>query len=422
MTDVITTDQPVLDGGVRSVHFFNGRLLTGEDLTTEKLAQTVGRLRIGRVLGDGVASGLDVSVSTLSTNAAPVVRVAAGVAINRQGRVLELTTALDVSLAHRAPGGTAARVEFEDCKPLQPGTYSAGTGVYVLTIAPTERSEGRAKVSGLGNEAAACNVAYSVEGVQFHLLRLALPTALASDRARLRNRIAHELAGTGNARRRTSAANPFAPAPADVGLLDDLRRAGCLGDEQVPLAVLMWTASAGVRFIDLWAVRRRVTAPAAERAFPTLVGDRQRAAAEALFLQFEAEIADAFTNERAALAKLRAIDRFAFLPPVGIIPITGNGSTAGFDAGTFLGDRGSADLATTDAALIHALLEESFAHEPIDLSSRERIQRYLIWENETAGAGVQRVLVFAKGTLRYRGVARYGRARLGVSRFAESVI
>ena len=51
--DVITTEQPVLTGGISSVAFFNGRLLTGEDLTREQLATTEARLRVGRVLGSG---------------------------------------------------------------------------------------------------------------------------------------------------------------------------------------------------------------------------------------------------------------------------------------------------------------------------------------------------------------------------------
>ena len=72
-----------------------------------------------------------------------------------------------------------------DCQPLQPGTYSAGAGAFLLTIAPAKRGEGRAKVSGLGNEDAGCNIAFSIHGVQFRLWRLLLPASFDASPERL---------------------------------------------------------------------------------------------------------------------------------------------------------------------------------------------------------------------------------------------
>ena len=52
-----------------------------------------------------------------------------GRAVNRDGRVLELPGATDVSLARERTDGAGPEVLFTDCTPLQPGTYSAGAGV-----------------------------------------------------------------------------------------------------------------------------------------------------------------------------------------------------------------------------------------------------------------------------------------------------
>ena len=115
-------------------------------------------------------------------------------------------------------------------------------------------------MSGLGKTDAGCNVAFSVSGVQFHLLQLALPPDVIASDDLLRNRLAHAMAGTADPARARADADPLSARARSDGLLDQLMAAGCLSPEQVPLAALHWTAGQGIRFIDLWAVRRRVTA------------------------------------------------------------------------------------------------------------------------------------------------------------------
>jgi hypothetical protein len=421
---VVTTEQVILGGGIRSVNFFNGRLLTGEDLTREQEANALARLRLGRTLGLGVASGLGVAVAPTSTNARPVVTVAPGLACNLDGRVLELPGATDVALTRERTGAAGAEVLFEDCAPLQPGSYSAGAGVYVLTIGPALAGEGRAKVSGLGNDDAACNTAYSIEGVQFHLLRIALPPQVLTPAGQLRNRVAHLLLGTEDPRRAALDRDVFGAPATSYGLVDDLRAAGCIGSEQVPLAVLAWTSAQGLQFVDVWAVRRRLVHRPADPGAGDVVADRRDAEALATFLQFQAHVADLMAIN-GALPNVAAADRFALLPPLGIVPITGPAGTPGFDPQAFLGDQGSDELATLDAAQLRVLVAESLTHRPVRAGSGgPRIQRYVVWENELASeaGGAHRALVFAAPTLPYRGTARYGRARFGRSRFAPSVI
>src|SRR5437773_9089916 len=118
MSAPITTDQPLIDGGVASVNWFNGRLVTGEDLTREQQAAELTRLRLGRAVGSGVVCGLQLSPASSTSNARPVIRIEPGLAVNRQGLVLELSAATEVALTRdRAADGTTELI-FRDCSPF----------------------------------------------------------------------------------------------------------------------------------------------------------------------------------------------------------------------------------------------------------------------------------------------------------------
>jgi hypothetical protein len=143
-----------------------------------------------------------------------------------------------------------------------------------------------------------------------------------------------------------------------------------------------------------------------------------------MFLQLGQQVEDALGSET-GLDEVAATDRFDYLPPVGILPITGEDSERGFDPETFFGDQASRDVAMTDGRLLAELVEDSLTHEPIQVGSSEKVQLYTIWENDQAvraGLTGQRTMAFAKGTLRYRGIARFGFARWNLSRFAPHVI
>jgi hypothetical protein len=59
--DLLQLQQPRADGGIRSVDFFNGRLLSGKDLACEQAARREADVRLGLALGDGVAFGLEIA-------------------------------------------------------------------------------------------------------------------------------------------------------------------------------------------------------------------------------------------------------------------------------------------------------------------------------------------------------------------------
>jgi len=426
-SEVIRTEQPVLHDGISSIAFFNGRLLTGEDLTREQLATTEARLRVGRVLGSGVACGLHVSPAPTGDPRRPVLTVTPGRAVNARGAVMELSRAVDVHLTRDGATGSAPEAIFTDCKPLQPGTYLAGAGTYVLTVAPARRGVGRAPVSGLQNTRAQCNVAYSVEGVQFDLLRIALPASALATPAKSRNRVMHLMVGTSDADRLAALANPLAQSPSRYGMLDELVRQGCISEDQVPLAFVLWTGSGGVVFVDHWAVRRRLHLRDHDLSAP-LTGTRVRVDAQAVLDQFHEHVLDLVRAETAneALTGETAAARFDRLPPVALVPIIDEaGKGGGWDPDKFLGVQGSQEAATLDAESLRGLVRESLDHTPYAVGGETRVQRYLVWETEqalAAGLPVRRVMVLAREGIAYRGTARYGKARYALSRYAPSVI
>jgi hypothetical protein len=337
---------------------------------------------------------------------------------------------VDTAVTDADPGAGV----FSDCLTAVPGVYTSGAGVYILTVGPSSVSQGRAPLNGQADGGSACAVDASVEGVQFRLV--GVPNMTAEELApafapRLRSHVAHLMLGTGDTARRRFRLDPFGPRVTTYGRLDEMLAAGSLTTGEVPLAALAWTESHGLQFVDLWAVRRRLTRRAetdqvpdglvgqAAIPRPSLGGDRARSEAEALARQFERHVEDLRTT--VALETLAASATFEYLPAVGLLPLARPGSR-GVVPETFFGAQASHDGATIDASLVPPLLHEGLSHEPIEVGGAEPIQLYLLWESELAlqtGTSTQAALVFAKHTVPYRGTRRYGYARFGAGRVSR---
>src|SRR4051812_11592544 len=112
--------EAISSGGIRSINFFNGRLLTAEDMTQEQKTRRDADARLGKALGSGVAFGLEVTQSAASATA-PLITVQAGLAINPRGQALSLAETTDISLV-RPPTGfsPSTGAVFKDCLPPQP--------------------------------------------------------------------------------------------------------------------------------------------------------------------------------------------------------------------------------------------------------------------------------------------------------------
>ena len=453
---------PVLDGGIQNVNFVNGRVLSADDLTAERRANLQRQRYLGQCVGDGVDSGLAVKISASSSPfGQQVVTVTAGLALNRNGEVLYLGSDTDVTLAAAPQVGPVNGGLFAPCTP--PQTQLSNPGIYILTVMPASGFQGQVPIVQLNSTgvAASCGSAFATAGVQFRLLQITLDTAgspLQASLFQLANQIQSQLAnnasqlsvtpalsqlrnGLAYACFGTEQVEQYASNPLDFlsqtspftsyGVVDQSRTAGLLTDCEVPLALLYWTP-AGIQFVDMWSVRRRITREPVTRKLPLLEGDRRVSEAEAMLLQFEDHMQSLLAGP-SALNTISADNYFLFLPAAGMVEVTGNGidpvktnaQLTGFDLPTFFGRHASKDIATTNGNLLRDLFQDALCHEPIQLATAGKIQLYLVWENlqaVNAGSTTALACVFADGSLRYRGVARFGTAKWSLSRFAPRVI
>jgi hypothetical protein len=402
-----TLGNPVLSGSaLRWINFFNGRLLTGDDLRGEQSTLRARLQQHGLLTGTGVAYGLEVQETAgTSTPQNPVVTVAGGLAGSPSGLALWLPSSVDLSLAGtEATSGTEPGALFAPCQPFAPGTYTAGAGVYLLWIGPASQSDGLAQVNGLGNQVAPCNVDDNIDTVQFGLIRLALALDQLDDRRHLRSLVAF-LCFAPDALA-SFVTNPFGPPLSTYGLIDTLRAQQVLTDDQVPLAIFGWDIDDGIQFVDEWSVRRRVTRRAAEGDFTAFAGDRRRAEGEAMFLQFQGAIADLRSGP--GPQTLAATSAFTFLPAAGLLPLVGQGLAQGFDLAAFFSGLTTRGPVYVNGAEVDALIQRSFTYAPIGLTGGEVTWLYLVRENSAAGpSGDQGYALFASGHIPYAANAHF---------------
>jgi hypothetical protein len=172
----------------------------------------------------------------------------------------------------------------------------------------------------------------------------------------------------------------------------------------------------------MWSVRRSLTPHG--NGWLGLDSRQRVAETQAMFRQFQDHTQWIVDNEN-NLQSIAADSIFQFLPPAGIVPVSGQGSASGFDPQTFFGTHASLDIATTNGELLNQIFHEALYCQPIQLANAGKIQLYLIWENLQAVVNKQSkqlALVFATAALRYRGIARFGFAKWSFGRFAPRVI
>ena len=433
---------PMLRGGIRNTHFFNGRLLTAEDLRVEQQANRQQHQQLGLAIGAGVVEGYDVRLASSGNAAKPVLRVGRGLAFTRKGAALALAEDVDLGLVRtpKTPGLNGDAGLFDICRP-EATTPSAtiAEGVYLLVVGPASGFAEHAPVVGFNGNgvASGCDHRFAVEGVNFRLIgvdlaqidfvsaatRTALVALLAqttpASRARLRNWLAHLCFGAEQAAR--FAADPFrlpgGQSPlTSYGLVDWLRGRGDLVECDVPLALLLWT-TAGVQFIDQWSVRRKPAPPAVSAVWPLTTGARRPGEGEAAFLQFQSQLAAMIQSGGfgATLTQLHALDLFRYLPAVGLVPLATN-RYAGFELEDFFqGMATPTPMHITGDELV-GLLRQSYDYPAIDLGrqQQELVWLYIVRENAeaiaaTAGSALppQPYVVFSSGHMPYAGQARY---------------
>lgn len=406
----VKIQQPIKDGSLRTTNFFNGRLVTGADMTREQTARREAASRVGQAAGEGIVYGLEVEKDS-SAGREPIVKINAGLAINRCGQSLFLPQDTSLHLQQRDAVVSQASSIFGECGEITIGNFNSGFGLYLLVMSPAQMSEGSAPTNGLNNVFSNCNTDVILETVQFR--RLAIEPFLAGektpDQNRLRNYIAYRCFGTRQGQK--IFADPVGLSLDSYGLIDEMR-GKTLARSEVPLAIIYWTKE-GIQFVENWAVRRRLANRTESGNWTQLLSDRRLSESEASMRQFEDQIKKMLIDETKP-STVRAEEYFEFLPPAGILPIE-TSKRKGFNIAAFFGSRVSPEknIRNTDGDRLRLLFSNALRHEPIDLNSGEKIRLYFVRENIRAlekGENIQKVVVFARHSLSTIGVARFDEA------------
>jgi hypothetical protein len=444
--------EPVLTGGIRDTNFFNGRIVTADDMRTMQVATRLQNAQLGRAIGEGVAFGLEARLSSTpsSVSGQPILRIGSGLAFNRRGEAVELPTDVELALVRAAQIDISQEGVFVQCPPPRLQTTLTNFGLYVLTVQPASRLEGRAPMTEFATEGigTACASRYAVAGVTFRLAKLELgantdsstlrgalvqlageldaqvgllatsPTDLLQAEvtqrvSRLRNGVAQLCFGTTTSA--TFAADPTARFDdgtstfTKYGLLDEMRDQGVLTDCEVCLALVYWT-SAGVQFVDRWAVRRQPVVVARPQAWPLFTSDRLTAERLSTILQFQDHLDDLVASDPQSGHGISANAYFEWLPPMGILTVAGTPAKVGVDPLQFFESRTVRGPVYIEGADLYDIFRTATLYPPIDLGKREAIWLYLIRENiqgiQSASVRGQ-VLVFSNGQMPLYGNPRF---------------
>jgi hypothetical protein len=376
--------EPILDGGIRSTNYFNGRVLTAEDLRADQEANRQQRQRLGRVVGEGVYCGLEVTRVGSTT-----VTVTPGEAMNREGRGLALSSLEPVTLelvpeSQTADGAAAVRGKFQACTQQVISAVNTGYGLYLLVAAPAGGYEGSAPSTGIPGDGriTGCGSRYAVDGIQFRLALYRTAESLVEYEP-MRNLAAHDFFGTTD----PALADLFA-ARTEYGEMDQVRTRKIIGPAEVPLALLHWGPE-GIDWLDMWAVRRRVAPVLSGSPWDALVGPRRQAEAEAIFLQFQDDLAAYRESSDVAVPALRS--HFRYLPPFGYVPISEGDSGESQVAAYFEGIHWM--QVYPDEAFLRSMLLKAALVDPVDLKQETDYPTVgVFWQ-----AGMPYAVFFRKG-------------------------
>ena len=430
--------EPVLTDGIRTTHFFNGRVLTAQDLRTEQDANRSHHRQLAAGLGEGVVHGLEVTRAD-PVDGVPAVRIDAGLGYNRDGDPIELGRLVELRLVRVEADVPPEAGLFAVCVVPDRPLELTNVGLYVLSARPASAySDERAPMTELGSEGVAggCGSKWAVEGVQFSVAPLPLAPAgttpsemasalgelaelvetdvdhirrggasdtpevrsrLARSLSRLRNGAAHLCFGTDSAADRLASPLPSGPHFEDVhyGALDGMRQREELASCDLPLA-LFYLSRRGLEWVDGWSVRRPPIPALAAGSLPVLPSDRRRTEALALVLQFQQHLHDLTTSELSAsdLAETEAADFFRLLPPVGFLPVQGSGVTRAFLSSSFFSEVRAGGPVRIPGDRLAGLVDEALHGPPLDLHTRGTVELFRLDENVGGAGSVQPYVAF----------------------------
>lgn len=326
----------VLDGLRRRPRYFDGRFLTGADLTRDQDYVRQRQADMARAGGSGVISGLRVRNVTLS--AGQSLSISPGVGLTPSGDVVMLSQRRDVPLLDLPTSrqlDAALGLAEEPRVPL-----GRRTGLYILALRPVEFT---------ANPIAA------------------YPRSIAGQRSIEDGDIIEASAITLIPYPDMNGAANVMEARRKVAKTIFNGRGAAMPQDALPLAMLALDRGM-VRWIDTAMVRRET---GSESGVHAMFGTRPRAIAEAFLLQHHRHLIDTMVDlaSRGMGATLPASAMFSLLPPVGAMPAsTLSSDDLGFTQ-RYFPPGVDADIAFVPSDEIAALAEEALSLPPIDLDA-----------------------------------------------------
>jgi hypothetical protein len=354
----VELDSIHIAAGIEVPNFFNGRVLSAEDLRLLLDADRHHRRLLGQAIGRGVASGL--RVTRVDDRR---VQVHPGVAVNGHGETVALPHAVSVDVSGSFTTGSSevSTGIFYECTPSAaelPGVQNA----FVLTVRPDATVGGSAPADPAVT-ASACGPGSVREGVR--LRRRAFdPRALAESlglevpevgSARARTLLAHAFLGTA-AWHDFAGASLERPAAVDAAF-DAVGLTTC----EVALATF-FVSGVDVIGLDVWGVRRpctpRVHRPDIDDGWDLeqWTAPERSGRGRAAFLQFQAHLAELVETGYAPQAE----EDFPYLPSAGLLPEAVLGDSAD---GTTFADQ---DAVPFFSGVPHHLLVQPLPRERVE--------------------------------------------------------
>lgn len=396
----------VVEGGLERVPFFNGRVLTAEDLQVEQEADALARDRLGRAVGPGVLEGLWVCSDEPAPKAGLVVD--SGIGLNREGRAVHLPRRTRVDVLGETERDTSAGTEggFADCAAIE-SVATAGSGAYLLVLEPAADTRGRVPRTELGGDGAAgsCGARRRLEGGRLKLVGLdPIESSVVSEdvasqideltrhveqrrsdggtpekamRSRLRNLLAHACLGSGDPGRssrglyahRTGGGSLERRGEARGGLPGSLGAIAELGPDQVPLALIYWAVDR-IEILDVWSART-VVRPETDGERAAAVTDRRL---ERLFQSVD-HLAD-IVSSSGSPRQLRLDEHVRFVPALAVVAEFGLDHPRGVDADRFLERFSRGTGGALAPGPLTDLIERSLRYPPVDLEARPNLLRF----------------------------------------------
>ncbi|HET9638540.1 MAG TPA: hypothetical protein VFP12_04965 [Allosphingosinicella sp.] len=335
--DQIGAGPLILDGLRRRPHYFDGRFLTGADLTRDQDYIRQRQADMARSGGSGVISGLQ--VRSLSQVRGQTLRISPGVGLTPSGDVVMITQQrdvplLDLPLTRQLDAALGLRQEPRV-------SLGRRTGIFVLALRAVEFTAN--PIAAYPRTITGKRTVEDGDIIEATALTL-IPFPETSGAANL------------SAARRSLAKQIFAGQP--KGLPQDA----------LPLAMIAVDRGT-IRWVDVAMVRRETgTDSGVQVAF----GGRPRAISEAHLLQHRAHLGDVLAEflSRGLPPLFPAAHAFASLPPAGQLPAAAvQPDEFGFRQ-IYFPPSVDTDIAFVPTDELGALVEESLALPPIDLEAQ----------------------------------------------------